>query len=596
MRSNPLMHTTLLVAALLLAVSSGCAPSTEVLPPNIIIILTDDQGWGDVSYNGNSNLATPHIDRIAARGATLNRFYVSPVCSPTRAELLTGRYHPRAGVTGTSAGAERMDLDEVTLAEMFKAAGYATGAFGKWHSGSQAPYHPNARGFGEFYGFTSGHWGNYFSPPLEHNGTIVSGRGYLPDDITDKALAFMESHPDQPFLVYLPYNTPHSPMQVPDAYWNAFASHPLAQRHREPDLEVLDHTRAALAMVANIDWNVGRIASHLDSLGLTERTIVLYFSDNGPNGARWNGGMKGRKGSTDEGGVRSPFVIQWPGVIEASLEIDHIAAAIDLFPTLLELAGVATDPGLRLDGVSLAPLLRGEPYAHQDRFVFSHWRGRTSVRSQRFRLDHAGQLFDMQADPGQHEDVAVRFGTDHAALLAARADFEATVLAELPASEQRPFTVGHPDFERTILPVRDAKATGAIRRSNRYPNDSFFTEWTSVEDSILWHVEILAPGTFEATVYYSVPEGSQGSAVALSFGDHRVAGQVATPYDPPLRGMEHDRTPRIESYVKNFRPLVLGNLSLPTGVGTMALTAQDMPGASVMDVKMVALRRIEADE
>ena len=222
-----------------------------------------------------------------------------------------------------------MDLDETSLAEVFKAAGYATAAFGRWHNGMQPPYHPNARGFDEFYGFCSGHWGSYFSPILEYNGNLVRGEGYVTDDFTSHALDFIEKHRDGPFLVYLPYNTPHSPMQAPEEYWRKFADSPLELRHRDPEIEDLEHTRAALAMTENIDWNVGRVLNRLEQLDLQDNTIVLYFSDNGPNGWRWNQGMKGRKGSTDEGGVRSPFVIQWPGVIAPGGVIPTIAATID---------------------------------------------------------------------------------------------------------------------------------------------------------------------------------------------------------------------------------------------------------------------------
>ena len=150
--------------------------------PNVIVILTDDQGWGDLSMNGNTNLSTPHIDSLARDGASFDRFYVCPVCSPTRAEFLTGRYHPRSGVYSTSAGGERMDLDEATIAESFRAAGYATAAFGKWHNGMQYPYHPNGRGFDLYYGFCSGHWGNYFDPVLERNGQLVHGNGFVIDE------------------------------------------------------------------------------------------------------------------------------------------------------------------------------------------------------------------------------------------------------------------------------------------------------------------------------------------------------------------------------------------------------------------------------
>ncbi|HUX58013.1 MAG TPA: sulfatase-like hydrolase/transferase, partial [Bacteroidales bacterium] len=205
-----------------LAGFSGCMSQPEKYP-NIIIILSDDQGWGDLSINGNINLNTPNIDRMANTGAKFNRFYVCPVSSPTRAEFLTGRYHSRSGVYSTSEGGERLNLDETTIADVFKKAGYSTAAFGKWHNGMQYPYHPNARGFDEFYGFCSGHWGEYFSPKfLEHNGEIVQGNGFITDDLTEKAIAFIDSHKNKPFFLYVPYNTPHSPMQVPDQWWSKF--------------------------------------------------------------------------------------------------------------------------------------------------------------------------------------------------------------------------------------------------------------------------------------------------------------------------------------------------------------------------------------
>lgn len=191
--------------------------------PNVVVILTDDQGWGDLSINGNTNLSTPNIDSLAKAGAQFERFFVCPVCSPTRAEFLTGRYHPRSGVFSTSTGGERMSLSEKTIADTFQAGGYATAAFGKWHNGSQWPYHPNARGFDEYYGFPSGHWGDYFDPPLEHNGQFVKGKGFLIDDLTDHAMQFIEQHQARPFFCYVPLNTPHFPAQVPDRFYAKFA-------------------------------------------------------------------------------------------------------------------------------------------------------------------------------------------------------------------------------------------------------------------------------------------------------------------------------------------------------------------------------------
>ena len=267
------MHYLLFILVFLVM---GCMSESPERPPNIIIMVSDDQGYGDLGFTGNPWVSTPNIDGLAGEGATFRHFYVSPVCSPTRAELLTGRYYPRGGVYGTSAGGERLDLDEITLSDVFSSAGYATAVYGKWHNGQQYPYHPNGRGFDDFYGFASGHWGSYFDALMEHNGKYLKGQGYMPDDLTDKAMEFMQSHADGPFLLYVPFNTPHSPMQVPDAYWQKF------QDWHDADISVdeLNHTRAAYAMCENLDWNVGRILTKLDELDLSDETIVLYFSDN----------------------------------------------------------------------------------------------------------------------------------------------------------------------------------------------------------------------------------------------------------------------------------------------------------------------------
>ena len=336
--------------------------------PNIVVILTDDQGWGDLSIHGNTGIHTPNIDRMAQEGAQFDRFFVSPVCSPTRAEFLTGRHFVRTGVYSTSAGGERINPDETMISEVFKQAGYRTAAFGKWHSGMQFPYHPNARGFDEFYGFCSGHWGNYFSPMLEHNNQLVKGKGFVVDDFTERAMEYIEKHRDEPFFVYLPYNTPHSPMQVPDRWWNKFKDMKLPPDHPKVSAKYLEHTRAAFAMCENIDWNVGRLLTKLDELKLADNTIVLYFCDNGPNGNRFNGGMRGRKGSTDEGGVRSPLFVRWPARIKAGTKVPQISSVMDLLPTLADMAGVKVSGTKPLDGISVAPLLLG---------TAEHWENRT---------------------------------------------------------------------------------------------------------------------------------------------------------------------------------------------------------------------------
>ncbi|MCX7048192.1 MAG: arylsulfatase [Candidatus Sumerlaeota bacterium] len=560
--------------------------------PNIVIILADDQGWGDLSVNGNANLSTPNIDSLSRDGALLERFYVCPVCSPTRAELLTGRYHPRGGVHNVTTGGERLNLDEKTIGDAFKAAGYATGAFGKWHNGTQYPYCPNARGFDEYYGFTSGHWGGYFDPPLEHNGQPTQGKGFIIDDLSDHAMRFIEQNKDRPFFCYVPFNTPHSPMQVPDRFWQKFANLELKMRSRNPKTEDVDFTRAALAMCENIDWNVGRILHCLDELKLADNTIVIYFSDNGPNSWRWNGGMKGRKGSTDEGGVRAPFMIRWPGHVRAGARLPQIAGAIDLLPTLADMAGIPVAAGKPLDGVSLKPLLlagAGAAPNWPERMIFSHWSGKNSVRTQRYRLDNADQLFDMEADPGQDRDVSKEHPDDAARLSKALAEWKKEMLPGL-RNDDRPFTVGYREYPVTQLPARDGVPHGGVRRSAGAPNCSYFTNWTRVEEKITWDVAVATAGKYEAVIYYTCPKSDVGSTIELSLDGARIQGQVSEANDPPLRGAEHDRVPRKgESYVKDFKPLRLGVIELKAGRGLLTLQALKIAGKQVMDVRSIYL-------
>ncbi len=581
-----------LTTVLLLGVGCSSSQDGSARPPNLVVVLADDQGWGDLSLHGNSNLATPNIDSIAHAGAMFEHFYVCAVCAPTRAEFLTGRYYARGGVRGVSTGQERLNIDEHTIAQTFQAAGYATGAFGKWHNGTQHPYHPNARGFDEFYGFTEGHWGHYFDYEMDHNGTLVRGKGFMVDDVTNHALEFIEQHRDSPFFAYLPYNTPHSPMQVPDEYWDRFESRELAMHHRDPEREDIPKTRAALAMVENIDWNVGRVLAKLDELGLSDDTIVVYFSDNGPNSWRWNGGMKGRKGSIDEGGLRSPLVVRWSGHIAAGTSVSEVAGAIDLLPTLADLAGIDVGSTKPLDGRSLVPLLIDQETEWTDRLLYSlrvqRGQKNVSVRSQRFRLDPEGQLFDMEADPGQREDVAAQFPDEATALREAAAAWVEEVGPGV-GPDDRPFPVGH--SELTLLPARDGIAHGGIRRSANAPNCSYFTNWTSPQDSMTWDIEVAEVGEYEVSVHYTAAQA--GSTIEATFEGASVRGSINDVHDPPAYGDVDDRVPRVgESLVKDFKPLALGTATLPKGRGTLRLKAVDVAGRQVAEIRYVALKRL----
>ena len=578
--------------------------------PNVVVFLADDAGWGDFSINGNRSVRTPNIDSIGLGGARFDRFFVCAVCAPTRAEFLTGRYHSRGGVRGVSTGLERLNTDEKTVADAFKAAGYATGAFGKWHNGSQWPYHPQARGFDEFYGYTAGHWGEYFDPPVEHNGRMIREKGYIVDLCTDRAVAFIERNRARPFLCYVPFTTPHSPWSVPEKYWDRFKGRAITQTATEPGQENLDHTRCALAMVENQDDNVGRVLRKLEELGLRENTIVVYFSDNGPNSWRWNDGMKGRKGTLDEGGIRSPTMLSWPARVKPGTVVRDIAGAIDLLPTLTSLAGVARVGAKPLDGLDLSPLLLGGGAAWPDRMIFSHQNGQVSVRTPRHRLDSRGALFDVVSDPGQTKDIAAAepalaarlgdavaawrsevFGPEIAArTVELRAGKNGKARGGFVVPDDRPYPVGYREFPWTPLPARDGVPHGGVQRSSSAPNSSYFVNWRTTEDRITWDIEVAATGDYEVVIDYTCPIADAGAEIELAFRGAKLTGRVSPGWDPALYHNQ-DTLPRPagESQMKDFRPLNLGRVRLEQGRGELTLRALRVPGKSVMDVRRVNL-------
>ena len=592
----------LTLACLLLVISR----LTAATPPNVVVLLADDAGWGDYSFNGNRQLATPNIDSLAKAGAHFDRFFVQPVCSPTRSEFLTGRYHRRLGVYGVSTGQERMNLDERTFADSFKAAGYVTGIFGKWHNGSQWPYHPLARGFDTFWGYTSGHWGEYFDAPLEHNGVMKTSKGYIVDVLTEKALQFIDRNKGKPFLCYVPFTTPHSPWSVPPADWNRFKDKPITQTATNAQAEKLDETRCAQAMLENQDRNVGRILAKLRELNLENDTIVVYFSDNGPNGHRWIGGMKGTKASTDEGGVRSPLFIRWPGKIAAGSQVKPIAGAIDLSPTLLGLAGVKRVGDKPLDGRDLAPLLRtGLDADWAPRYIFNSWANNVSVRTQTHRLDNAGNLFDMIADPGQTTPIQSKQPELAKELTSAVAAWRKELGIATPVGgkgkgkaangpgsgvDPRPLAIGYREFPITMLPARDGEPRGEMRRSGKAPNSSYFVNWTKPTDAAVWNIEVVTAGTYVVTLDYTCPQADLGAKLELSFEGTLLKGKVSDAWDPPLI-TDQDVVPRGtgESLMKPFRTMTLGEVKLEPGKGELKLRATDIPGKSVMDLRRVTL-------
>lgn len=385
--------------------------------PNIVLILTDDQGCGDLSLYGNQYLKTPNIDSIARDGAQFTRFHSSPVCSPTRSSLLTGRYNYRTGTVDTYLGRSMMRSTEVTIAEMLRPAGYKTGIFGKWHLGDNYPLRSMDQGFddnlvlhggglvqpGDVPEELSGVAPSYFDPLLVRNGKWEAQKGYCTDIYFREAMRFIDENRSRPFFCYVPTNAPHSPLQV-------------APELVAPFLKMgLDDTTARIyAMVANIDENVGKMLAHLKSRGLEQDTLVIFMTDNGAQQKRFNAGLRGLKGSVYEGGIRVPLLMKWPGKIKPGTVVDRVSAHIDLTPTMLEVTGAKTQA--KLDGRSLLPLVTSTNAKEtwSDRTLFLQWhRGdvprafeNSAVLTQSYKLVDGKELYDLDADPGEAKNVA----------------------------------------------------------------------------------------------------------------------------------------------------------------------------------------------
>lgn len=427
------------IVAFLLAFASHSA--VEAAQPNVLVIITDDQGFGDLGFHGNPKVRTTHLDQLARESVRVKYFYVSPVCAPTRASLMTGRYNYRTGVTDTYLGRAMMFTDEVTLAEMFAAAKYRTGIFGKWHLGDNFPMRPHDQGFQEALVHKGGGIGqpsdppggdSYFDPTLYRNGKEVKAKGYCTEVFTDAAIEFVRTQRGKPFFGWVAYNAPHTPLQVPDVAVEPYRKMNLAQDqfpqkgHSLPGKGDQEMIAKVYGMVSNIDENVGRLLRLLDELRIANDTIVVFLTDNGPQQVRYNAGMFERKGSVHEGGIRVPFFVRWPGKLQPGREVDRIAAHIDLAPTLLEACGIKRPADVRFDGRSLWPLLAGHEVTWPDRTLYFQWhRGDIpevhrafAARSQRYKLlqplgsgekwdgKEVFKLYDMEKDPLEMRDIS----------------------------------------------------------------------------------------------------------------------------------------------------------------------------------------------
>jgi len=568
----------------LAAILPSCS-SHEAERPNIVIILADDMGWGDLAVNGNPHVRTPVIDGFSRQSLSFDRFFVCPLSAPTRSELLTGRYFLRTGVSSVTQGYENMRSDEVTLAEALKQNGYATGCFGKWHNGAYYLQHPNRQGFDEYVGFCMGHLGYYYDMEFVHNDTLVKSTGYTTDFFTDRALGFIEDNRDRQFLCYVPYNVPHSPFQVPEEYFARYIS------------TGLDSTLSSVyGMVENMDHNIGRILEKLDELGLSDNTLVIFLSDNGPNTWRFNGRMKGKKGNVDEGGTRSPFYIRWPGKI-APGTTGQLGQDIDILPTILGLCNIKYVPEKSLDGIDLSKVILGKEDP-SDRYIYSREayqnidKCSASVRDMKYRLVKTSSdtvLYDMISDPFQLNDLSAREPEIKKSMaeLLGKWEYE-LVRAYSPVTTIR---AGFSDEKSFILPVQDAVISGNLRYSSIHPNQAYTEGWKEAGDSLYWNLAIENAGLYNVELQYGCQPGKQGSEFILSSVTDSLIFRIDVPFESVILP-ERDYVKRSESVERTWTWMKTGNLEITPGKAQIMLKLLGPSSGEAGIIKALKMTRI----
>ena len=538
--------------------------------PNIVVIMPDDQGYGDHGVTGNSVIRTPNIDALAKNSASMSDFYVCPVCSPTRASLMTGRYHYRTRVVDTFKGRSMMEPNEVTVAEVLQEAGYATGIFGKWHLGDNYPLRPNDQGFDESYIHRGGglaqpsepieNQKRYTNPILFENGEQIETEGYCTDLYFDAAMRFIDrcKREEKPFFVYLPTNAPHGPYHdVPQELYEYYQTVDLKSIMVGKRGNVDQLARIA-AMIENVDQNIGKLDQHLKQQGLFDNTMVIFLVDNGPNSLRFAGPFRGMKAMVHEGGIRSPLFVRWPARLAPGTVSDRIAAHIDLLPTIADAAGAELPENVSLDGRSLLPLLEGKSPEWPDRhLVLQVHRGdqpvryhHMAVRNQRWKLVHPSgfgkeempegvpfELYDMSDDQGEKVDLAETKPGQLAAMVKAYDAWFDDVSTTRSDNYAPPRMVIGSDKELvSSLTLQDWRVSNA--------------EGWGV--SGVWLVNVERPATFNAEVVFSQPVGPM--EISLSIGPVTRSGTLKTGQTrvviPGVSVAQGDAEVRVRSSIK----------------------------------------------
>jgi len=582
---------------LLLAVFFSCSEKKESgaaisqNKPNVLLILTDDQAYGDLSITENPISETPNLDRLAREGAFFQNFYVSPVCAPTRASLLTGRYHQRTGVKGVTRGRENMNLNEVTLADILKEHGYQTGIFGKWHNGAHYPYHPMGRGFDEFVGFTSGHWSSYFDTTIEKNGKPFQAKGYLPDVLTTEALHFIKNSVAQetPFFCYVPYQTPHTPLQVPDTYF---------EKYKKKGVD--DFNATIYGMVENIDDNVQRLIQGLEELNIREETIIIYLSDNGPLNLRFNQGLKGRKGQVDEGGVRVPFIMNWKGKIDPGSTINYPLAHIDVLPTLLSMLDIEYAAEQVIDGIDFRGLFKDD-FSMKPRILYNEWGANKRALSENYLMVNEA-LFNLKNDPVQAVDIRYQFSEKYDSI---RNSYDQWI-NDIPVTQSsNTIPVGYSDYPKTELPAHEANLFPyfEFRKDRRHTGIAYHSLfgwahdwidfWTQTDAYASWKIDVISSGRYDLKVKYALKTEDKGTSLKIEIqGQERILDNV--PVFEHATFQNHDRVARTaEAPETDWGILELGTFDLMAGQTEIKISALEIPGRESIELKGITINRIE---
>ncbi len=514
--------------------------SAQVLgeEPNLLLIMVDDMGYGDVQLAGNPDIRTPHLDALARQSVQFENFYVSSVCAPTRASLLTGRYHQRTGVQSVTNGWEVMHADEETLAEVLADQGYRTGIFGKWHLGEYYPNLPNEQGFDTYIGFRTGHTADYYDAVLEKNAKPYQTDGYITDALTDEAWSFMSQAGDDPFFCYLPYNAPHTPLLVDSSWFVKYAQMGYDER-----------TARIYGMVENLDYNIGRLLDSLASMQLLDNTMVIFLSDNGPiNGwrvpqeeMRFNAGLRDQKFTVYEGGIRTQCYWMWKNHWSPGYLKNQVGAHIDVLPTVLDILEIRP-PGVQLDGISLRNALETFNEPNPDRFFFQKYQlgtfgGREPqpggmARRGNWKMVDGSELYDLDQDPGETQNLALQYPDTLKFLNQAYGDWWQSIL-ESNELTRPPVMVGFNETDTVFLQPHHGTATGHLQftghrgllgeREGTHPSGvdgDWLAAWQP-GDRISWQIEVQEPGSYTVGMKMST-SGSSRLMVRLLFNDETV--------------------------------------------------------------------------